>query len=244
MFNDKDSLVRVDMSEFMERHQTSQLLGAPAGYVGFGEGGKLTEKVRRKPHSLVLFDEIEKAHPDIFNILLQILEDGILTDSEGRSVNFKNTIIILTSNTGTAEFSDISNMGFGQKEQEISQKWASLKENSLKELKRQMKPELLNRLDNIIAFNVLGKNEIKKIASLELKKLKERLQTKNILLLYSSEVLNFLTKKSLAFDQGARFVRKNIQKFIETEIAKAILEEKIKDKKIQLKIENEKIIAI
>ena len=244
LFGNENSLIRIDMSEFMERHQTSQLLGAPAGYVGFGEGGKLTEKVRRKPHSLVLFDEIEKAHPDIFNILLQILEDGILTDSEGRSVNFKNTIIILTSNTGTAEFSDISNMGFGQKEQEISQKWASLKENSLKELKRQMKPELLNRLDNIIAFNVLGKNEIKKIASLELKKLKERLQTKNILLLYSSEVLNFLTKKSLAFDQGARFVRKNIRKFIETEIAKAILEEKIKDKKIQLKIENEKIIAI
>lgn len=244
LFGNENSLIRIDMSEFMERHQASQLLGAPAGYVGFGEGGKLTEKVRRKPHSLVLFDEIEKAHPDIFNILLQILEDGVLTDSEGRSVNFKNTIIILTSNTGTAEFSDISNLGFGQKEQEISQKWTGLKENSLRELKRQMKPELLNRLDNIIAFDTLGENEIKKIVNLELKKLKERLQSKNIILSYSSKVLDFLAKKSLAFDQGARFVRKNIQKFVETEIAKAILEEKIKDKKIQLKIENEKIIAI
>ncbi len=244
LFGNENSLIRIDMSEFMERHQASQLLGAPAGYVGFGEGGKLTEKVRRKPHSLILFDEIEKAHPDIFNILLQILEDGILTDSEGRSVNFKNTIIILTSNTGTAEFGDISNLGFGQKNQEIAQKWAGSKETSLKELKRQMKPELLNRLDNIIAFNALGKNEIKKITSLELRKLKERLGAKNISLSYSLEVLNFLAKKSMAFDQGARFVRKNIQKFVETEIARTILEEKIRDKKIQLKIENEKIIAL
>ncbi len=244
LFNSEKSLIRIDMSEFMERHQASQLLGAPAGYIGFGEGGKLTEKVRRQPHSLILFDEIEKAHPDIFNILLQILEDGVLADSEGRSVNFKNTIIILTSNTGTAEFSENSAIGFGKNTQEIAQKWEGLKENSLRELKRQMKPELLNRLDNIISFNALGKNEIKKIVQLELAKLKERLKNKSISLSYSPAVLHLLSQKSVAFDQGARFVRKNIQKFVETEIAKAILDEKIKDKKIQLKVENEKIIAI
>jgi ATP-dependent Clp protease ATP-binding subunit ClpC len=244
LFDSEKSLIRIDMSEFMEKHQVSRLLGAPAGYVGFGEGGKLTEQVRRKPHSLILFDEIEKAHPDIFNILLQILEDGALTDSEGRNINFKNTLIILTSNTGTAEFSNNSNLGFGRKNQEIAQKWEGLKENSLRELKKQMKPELLNRLDNIITFNALGKQEIEKIVHLELEKLKKRLAEKNILLSYSSKVANLLSEKSLSFDQGARFVRKNIQQFVETEIAKAILEEKIKDKKIQLKIENEKIIAI
>ncbi|MCK9378985.1 MAG: ATP-dependent Clp protease ATP-binding subunit [Candidatus Moranbacteria bacterium] len=244
LFDSEQSLIRIDMSEFMERHQASQLLGAPAGYVGFGEGGKLTEKVRRHPHSLILFDEIEKAHPDIFNILLQILEDGTLTDSEGRSINFKNTIIILTSNTGTAEFTNTSNLGFDRKNQGMKEKWEGLKENSLKELRRQMKPELLNRLDNIITFNALGKNEIKKIVCLELGVLKKRLQTKNISLSYTPEVLKLLSQKSVAFDQGARFVRKNIQKFVETEIAKAILDEKVKDKKIQLKVVDEKIIAI
>lgn len=242
-FESSDSFIRVDMSEFMERHNVSQLIGAPAGYVGFGEGGRLTEKVRRNPHSLVLFDEIEKAHPDIFNILLQILEDGILTDAEGRSVNFKNTIIILTSNIGTAEFTNSAKIGFASKSsgKEIGKQFSLIRNKALEELKKQIKPEFLNRLDNIVVFEALGKEELAAVARLELEKLNQRLHEQNITLTYSPNVAELIAEKSVAFDQGARLVRKNIQELIENKIARALLDGKIINNKISLRIKNERI---
>lgn len=242
-FENPQSLVRVDMSEFMERHNIAQLIGAPAGYVGYGEGGRLTEKVRRNPHSLILFDEIEKAHPDVFNILLQILEDGTLTDAEGRQVNFKNTIIILTSNMGTGEFTASAKIGFAAKASadKMQEQFGAIKNRVLAELKKQVKPEFLNRLDNIVVFNALGKKEIAAIAKLELAKLKKRLKEQGITFDYSAKVISLLAEKSLAFDQGARYARKNIQELVENKIAKMIVEGKVKNELINADVEEGKI---
>jgi ATP-dependent Clp protease ATP-binding subunit ClpC len=246
-FQNKNSVIRIDMSEFMERHNVSQLIGAPAGYVGYGEGGKLTEQVRRSPHSIILFDEIEKAHPDVFNILLQVLEDGILTDSEGRKVNFKNTIIILTSNLGTGEFTQASKIGFeeNEKSQEIKKQFASIKEKTLENLKKTIKPEILNRLDHIIVFDALGEKEIKKIIQLELKILKDRLKKQNVELKFNAKTIKLLTEKSLSIEQGARLIRKNIQNIIENEIAKKLLERDSQKEKFEINFDTqkEKIIA-
>ena len=172
-FDNPKALIRIDMSELMERHNVASLIGSPAGYIGYGEGGKLTEKVRRNPYSVILFDEIEKAHPDVFNILLQILEDGNLTDAEGLRVDFKNTIVILTSNIGTADFTNASKLGFEStdKNSAVSKKFNEIKDHTIKELEKRMRPELLNRLDHILVFNSLGEAEIKKITKKELKKL-------------------------------------------------------------------------
>lgn len=241
-FGSKRSLIRIDMSELMERHSVSALIGSPAGYIGYGEGGNLTEKVRRNPYSVVLFDEIEKAHPDVFNILLQILEDGILTDAEGTAVSFKNTIVILTSNLGTDEFTNASRVGFEtEKNLKIAEKFNEIKEQTLKELEKKMRPELINRLDSILVFNALGKKEIQKISELEIKKLKERLSGQNYLLSLDKKVASFITEKSLAFNQGARLVRKNIQELIENPVAEMIVYDKIKNEKITVKIEKDKI---
>lgn len=244
-FENPKALIRIDMSEFMERHSVSQMIGAPAGYVGYGEGGKLTEKIRRQPYSIVLFDEIEKAHPDVFNILLQILEDGILTDAEGRQVSFRNAVIILTSNLGTAEFTSAAKIGFKTKlgNQKLSVEFNSIKESVLAELKKQVKPEIINRLDNIIIFNALGEKEIKKITELELAKLQKRLRGKNIKLTYTRQAIKFIAQKSAAFDQGARLVRKNVQDFVENKIAEIIMEEKIKNGAIVLDAKNGIITA-
>lgn len=245
LFENPQSLARVDMSEFAERHSVAQLIGSPAGYVGYGEGGKLTEKIRRQPYSLVLFDEIEKAHPDVFNILLQILEDGILTDAEGRQVNFKNTFIILTSNLGTAEFTSAGRIGFasdhGQKN--LSPQFNAIKNKVLDKLKKQIKPELLNRLDDIIVFNALGKGEIKKIVRLEIKNLKKRLAQQKLKLEYTAKVTDLLAQKSLDFSHGARNIRKNIRELAENKIATALIENKIKNGKIKLDVKNGKIIV-
>ncbi|HDH07712.1 MAG TPA: ATP-dependent Clp protease ATP-binding subunit, partial [Candidatus Moranbacteria bacterium] len=242
-FENPDSLIRIDMSEFMERHSVAQMIGAPAGYVGYGEGGKLTEKVRRNPYSLVLFDEIEKAHPDVFNILLQILEDGCLTDAEGRQINFKNTLIILTSNMGTAKFTDSAKIGFESKssDKEIHNQFDAIKNKVLEDLKKQIKPEFLNRLDNIVVFNALGAKEIRKIVRLELNKLKKRLKDHGLILSCPAKVMNLISKKSVAFDQGARLVRKNVQEMIENEIAKMVVDKETKNNKIGLDIKREKI---
>ncbi len=242
-FENPKSFIRIDMSEFMERHNVAQMIGAPAGYVGYGEGGKLTEKVRRNPYSLILFDEIEKAHPDVFNILLQILEDGSLTDAEGRQINFKNTIIILTSNMGTIEFTDSAKIGFESKSsgEKIHDQFDTIKNKVLEDLKKQVKPEFLNRLDNIVVFNALGIKEIRKIARLELDKLKGRLKDQDLILSYSAKVMDLISKKSVAFDQGARLVRKNVQEIVENKIAKMVVDKKIKNNKISLDIKGEKI---
>ena len=240
-FGSTQNLVRIDMSEFMEKHNVSRLVGAPAGYVGYEEGGKLTEKIRHQPYSIVLFDEIEKAHPDVFNILLQILEDGTLTDAEGKEINFKNTIIILTSNLGTSEFTSSAQIGFhsGKKS---NPKFEEIRSKVIEELKKQMKPEIINRLDNIIVFNPLLEKQLSQISKLELEKFKKRLKLQGINFSYSKKVINFVAQKSLAFDQGARLVRRNIQEFVEDKVARAIVEEKIKNNEIGLDVEGEEIV--
>lgn len=243
-FGSKESLIRIDMSELMEHHSVSSLIGSPAGYVGYGEGGNLTEKVRRNPYSVVLFDEIEKAHPDISNILLQILEDGILTDAQGLRVSFKNTVIILTSNIGTDELFS-SRLGFG-----ASQNYPSLetengfKESAFSQLEKKMKPELLNRLDHVIVFNALAKDEIAQITELEMDKLRQRIFTSGIALSWNEPVIDFLAGKSLALNQGARLVRKNIQEYVENPLAEIIMQDRRKKtEKIALILKNDSIVV-
>jgi ATP-dependent Clp protease ATP-binding subunit ClpC len=239
----KKSFVRVDMSELMERHSVASLIGSPAGYVGFGEGGNLTEKIRRNPYCVVLFDEIEKAHPDVFNILLQILEDGILTDAEGTAVSFKNTIIIMTSNIGTDEFTSAAQVGFESEKSATSriEKFNTIKDQVLKELEKKLRPELLNRLDYTLVFNALGRKEIKKIAGLEMQKLAKRLLKKGIMLAFKKEIPAFIGEKSLAVNQGGRLVRKNIQELVENPIAELIVYGKVANEKITVEIEKGEI---
>ncbi len=241
-FADANSLIRIDMSEFMERHNVASLIGSPAGYVGYGEGGRLTEQVRRNPYSVILFDEIEKAHPDTFNILLQILEDGILTDAEGLKVDFKNTLIILTTNIGTHYFTEASRIGFEDGlSQDVLEKLASIKEDSLKELKKEIKPEILNRLDYVLAFNPLQKKDLKKITALEIKKLEQTLKKQQITLITSPALINFIAQKSFALNQGARLIRKNIRELLENPIANLLVYDQVKDKKIKATIKNNRI---
>jgi ATP-dependent Clp protease ATP-binding subunit ClpC len=245
IFGTPESLVRIDMSEFMERHNLSRLTGAPAGYIGYEEGGKLTEKIRHNPFSVVLFDEIEKAHPDVFNILLQILEDGTLTDAEGRKINFRNTIIILTSNIGTHDFTASAKLGFdSDKEIKNNPEFQELQNKVLEELRREIKPEILNRLDHIVVFEPLGKVAIEKIVRLELDKLKKRLRKQGLDLKFGKELSSFIAKKSLIFSEGARLIRKNIQELVENQIAEAIVERKVKNNKLSLNIKKDKITVI
>jgi ATP-dependent Clp protease ATP-binding subunit ClpC len=242
-FGDKNSLIRIDMSELMERHNVSSLIGSPAGYIGYGEGGRLTEKVRRNPHSVILFDEIEKAHPDVFNILLQILEDGILTDAEGTRVDFKNSIIILTSNIGTSDFTNASRIGFGseEKKKELHEKFNRIKDNALAELEKKIRPELLNRLDHILVFDSLGEKEIQKITRNEIAKLVKRIEKQNIKVTVSKESVAFIARKSLAFNQGARLIRKNIQELMENPIAEKIIYNKVVGDKISIGVKDGKV---
>ena len=245
-FDNPKALIRIDMSELMERHNVASLIGSPAGYIGYGEGGKLTEKVRRNPYSVILFDEIEKAHPDVFNILLQILEDGNLTDAEGLRVDFKNTIVILTSNIGTADFTNASKLGFEStdKNSAVSKKFNEIKDHTIKELEKRMRPELLNRLDHILVFNSLGEAEIKKITKKELKKLADRLAKQKISLAFNAAAINFIAKKSLAWNQGARLIRKNIQELLENPISEIIIYNRVKNGKISANVKNNSIKLI
>lgn len=243
-FGDNQSLIKIDMSEFGEKHNVSRLIGAPAGYIGYGEGGKLTEKIRRQPYSLILFDEIEKAHPDVFNILLQILEDGVLTDSEGRKANFKNTIIILTSNIGTKEFTRASSIGFnsGEEKNRLDKKFNHIKQKVLEELKEKIKPEILNRLDEIIVFDSLDQKDIEKIIVIELKKLTRRLKEKNINFKYSKNLLKLLLEKSISLEKGARHIKKIIRDLIENEVAAKIAYHQVKNNSLSIDAKNNKII--
>ena len=216
-FGEEKALIRLDMSEFMERHSVAQILGAPAGYVGYGEGGKLTEQIRRRPYAVVLFDEIEKAHPDVFNILLQILDEGMLTDAEGRRVSFRNTLIILTSNIGTAAFTQSARIGFEKNlnRSGFQEQFDTIKRQVLGDLKKEMRPELLARLDHILVFNALSEEAILSITDLEMKRLIKRLKSQGLTLKAPKSVIRFIAKKSFAPEQGARLVRKNIQDLAE-----------------------------
>lgn len=231
MFGDENAMLRLDMSEYMEKHTVSKLTGSPPGYVGFEEGGQLTEKVRRKPYSVVLFDEIEKAHPDVFNMLLQILEDGRLTDSQGRTVDFKNTIIIMTSNVGARLITEKqSSLGFNSENEnaEESEK-KDIKELVTGELRKVFRPEFLNRVDDIIVFNKLNKDEIKQIAVKMLKTLENRLDKMNIKISFTDNAISEIADKGFDENYGARPLRRAIQNEIEDPLSEQMLEGKVKD---------------
>ena len=231
MFGDENAMLRLDMSEYMEKHTVSKLIGSPPGYVGYEEGGQLTEKVRRKPYSVVLFDEIEKAHPDVFNMLLQILEDGRLTDSQGRTVDFKNTIIIMTSNVGARLITEKqSSLGFNSENEnaEESEK-KDIKELVTGELRKVFRPEFLNRVDDIIVFNKLNKDEIKQIAVKMLKTLENRLDKMNIKISFTDNAVSKIADKGFDENYGARPLRRAIQNEIEDPLSEQMLEGKVKD---------------
>ena len=227
MFGDENAMLRLDMSEYMEKHTVSKLIGSPPGYVGFDEGGQLTEKVRRKPYSVVLFDEIEKAHPDVFNMLLQILEDGRLTDSQGRTVDFKNTVIIMTSNVGARMITDKQkSLGFAQEEK--AQKQEDIRSLVMGELKKVFRPEFLNRVDDIIVFNKLTQDEIKQIAGKMLETLSKRLAAMDITITFTDAAINAIADKGFDDSYGARPLRRAIQSEIEDVLSEKLLDGEIK----------------
>ncbi len=223
LFGDEDAMVRIDMSEYMERHSVSRLVGAPPGYIGYEEAGQLTEKVRRKPYSVVLFDEIEKAHPEVFNVLLQVLEDGRLTDSKGRTVDFRNTVVIMTSNVGAQQIQRESSIGFRITESE-EDSYQAMKEKVMEELKRTFRPEFLNRIDEIIVFHALNRRHISEIIDIMLRELKQQLEEKRITLEISDAAKELVADSGYDPDFGARPLRRAIQKMIENPLAELILQ--------------------
>ncbi len=227
LFGHEDALIRLDMSEYMEKFNVSRLVGAPPGYVGYEEGGQLTEKVRRKPYSCVLFDEIEKAHPDVFNILLQILEDGQLTDSLGRKVNFKNTVIIMTSNIATAEIKRAQGIGFHSEEETLS--YEKMRDKLLTEVKRVFRPEFLNRVDEIIVFRQLGRKEMEKIVEIQVSDIRERLAEKRLDILLTEQALELLVEQGFDPEYGARPIKRTIRRLIEDPLAEEILKGRFKE---------------
>ncbi len=235
LFNSEDALIRVDMSEYMEKHTVSKLIGAPPGYVGYDEGGQLTEKVRRKPYSVILLDEIEKAHPDVFNMLLQILEDGRLTDNQGKTVSFENTVIIMTSNAGTNFKS--SGIGFSQNESD------KLEESVKDALKEHFRPEFLNRIDEVIIFNSLSKNELKQIVDIMIKEVIEDAKEKNITISITDSLKDYILEVGYDEKYGARPLRRAIQKHIEDKIAEEYLKGNIKsNSSIVLDLEDKEVV--
>ena len=223
IFGSEDNMIRVDMSEFMEKHSTAKLIGSPPGYVGYDDGGHLSELVRKKPYSVILFDEIEKAHPDVFNIMLQILDDGRLTDAKGRHVNFKNTVIIMTSNVGASMITTQGRLGFSTAESEKKDKYEKLKDTVNEELKKAFRPEFLNRIDDIIVFSHLSKEEIRQIVDLMMKDLFKRLSERELSIEVTDEVKDYLAKDGYNEAYGARPLRRLIQKKIEDQLAEEIL---------------------
>ncbi len=223
VFGSEDNMIRVDMSEFMEKHSTAKLIGSPPGYVGYDDGGHLTELVRKKPYSVILFDEIEKAHPDVFNIMLQILDDGRLTDAKGRHINFKNTIIIMTSNVGASMITTTSRLGFSTSDDESKDKYEKLKETVSEEMKKAFRPEFLNRIDETIVFAHLSQEEIRQIVDLMLKDLFKRLAERELSVEVTDEVKDHLAKNGYSEAYGARPLRRLIQRKIEDMLAEEIL---------------------
>ncbi len=243
MFGNENAIIRVDMSEYMEKHSVSKMIGSPPGYVGFEEGGQLSEQVRKNPYSVILFDEIEKAHPDVFNVLLQVLDDGRITDSQGRTVDFKNTIIIMTSNAGAQRIVDPKKLGFSNVENAESEH-KNMKNNVMEEVKRMFKPEFLNRIDDIIVFRALSKEDVKGIAALMLKELKNRLAKQmDITLTYGDTVKNFIFEKGYDKKYGARPLKRAIQNNIEDSLAEEILSGKIQaSDKVSMTVVDGKVV--
>ena len=235
LFDNENSMIRLDMSEYMEAHSVSKLIGSPPGYIGYDNGGQLTEKVRRKPYSVILFDEIEKAHPDVMNLLLQILEDGRLTDSQGREVNFKNTIIIMTSNLGARYITDKKSLGFGNMENE--KEYENIKKEVIKELKKELRPEFINRIDEIIVFHKLSEEDIKQITNIMLKQVEERLKNQKYIVEIDDGVVKAILEQGYDNNFGARPLRRTIQNLVEDRISEEILSGNLKkNKKWILKI--------
>ena len=235
MFDGVDPLIRLDMTEYMEKHSVSRIVGSPPGYVGYDEAGQLTEKVRRKPYSVILFDEIEKAHPDVMNILLQILDEGRITDAQGRNVNFENTVIVMTSNAGSSD--KTSGLGFNKSENEIS------KEKAMKALNEFLRPEFIGRVDEIVVFGGLTVENFRSIAALMLDEMKEPLMGKNIVLSYDEKALEEIATKSHGGKFGARDIRNFIRKNIEDKVADIIVNDGATVSKITISA-NEKGIKV
>ncbi|NLL49944.1 MAG: ATP-dependent Clp protease ATP-binding subunit [Eubacteriaceae bacterium] len=245
MFGDESLIVRIDMSEYMEKHAVSRLIGSPPGYVGYDEGGQLTEQVRRKPYSVILMDEIEKAHPDVLNVLLQIMEDGRLTDGKGKTVDFRNTIIIMTSNIGAHMIKKSSVLGFGSAENESESEYNKMKETVMEQLRKEMRPEFLNRLDDIIVFHKLGEKDIDNIIEILLNQLSSRLKEVEIDVVFSDEVKKLIAAKGTNLEYGARPLRRTIQNYIEDKLSEAILENKVnKKEKITVDVKEDEVIFV
>ena len=245
LFGNEDAMIRIDMSEYMEGHSVSKLIGSPPGYVGFDEGGQLTEKIRRKPYSVILFDEIEKAHPDVMNMLLQILDDGRLTDAQGRTVNFKNTVIIMTSNIGARLITDKTTLGFSAKDKkdESQKEYETIKKDVMGELKKQFRPEFINRIDEIIVFHKLNDEDIKQIIDIMLNQVTKRMEAKDIELEIDNSVKELIAKKGVDTNYGARPLKRAIQNILEDKIAEEILDGNIKpNKKAVIKAEDDEIV--
>ena len=223
LFGDEEAMIRIDMSEYMERHTVSRLVGSPPGYVGYEEGGQLTEKVRRKPYSVILLDEIEKAHPDVFNILLQILEDGRLTDSKGRTVNFRNTVVVMTSNVGAHTIRKQKTIGFTSSEDVAASEYEKMKENIMEDLKRTFRPEFLNRIDEIIVFHALDEGDLRKIVRLMLDNVAKRLEKQEIYLEVTDAAQEYMMQEGFDPMYGARPLRRVIQRMIEDNLSEEIL---------------------
>ena len=240
MFNDENLMTRIDMSEYQERHSVSRLIGAPPGYVGYDEGGQLTEAVRRKPYSVVLLDEIEKAHPDVFNILLQVLDDGRLTDNKGRVVNFKNTIIIMTSNIGSHLIQERLENSENKDQEKMLE---GLRKELMELLRKTIRPEFLNRIDELIMFTPLSHEEIKGIVKLQINRLSDRLVSKNIDLEVTDEAVEWISKAGFDPQFGARPIKRIIQRDIINNLSKAILSGTVfKDRKVLIDCKDNQII--
>ncbi|MCX5703781.1 MAG: ATP-dependent Clp protease ATP-binding subunit, partial [Candidatus Omnitrophica bacterium] len=241
MFGDEDALLQLDMSEYMEKFNVSRLIGAPPGYVGYEEGGQLTERVRRRPYAVILLDEIEKAHPDVFNLLLQVFEDGRLTDSFGRKVYFRNTIIIMTSNVGAELIRKTGSLGFKTQKEEVT--YQEMKDKLLEEVKRTFKPEFLNRIDDIIVFRQLVKEDLQRIIEIEIGYVADRLKEQNISLEIAQEAKDFLIEKGFDPVFGARPLKRTIQRFLEDPLSSDIISKKFKDgSKVKVTRKNEELI--
>jgi ATP-dependent Clp protease ATP-binding subunit ClpC len=226
MFGDRDALIQIDMSEYMEKFTASRLIGSPPGYVGYEEGGQLSEAVRRRPYSVVLFDEIEKAHPDVMHLLLQILEEGKITDSLGRKIDFRNTIIIMTSNVGAELLKKQTTLGFGAPRE--GHDYDSMREKILDETKRVFKPEFLNRLDEITVFHSLEKSHLLQIVDLEVEKVKVRLKAKEVEIVLDSAAHEFVIEKGYDPNYGARPMRRAVERYLEDPLAEEILRGNVK----------------
>ena len=255
LFGDENAMIRIDMSEYMEPHSVAKLIGAPPGYVGFDEGGQLTEKIRRKPYSVILFDEIEKAHPDVLNMLLQILDDGRITDSQGRTVNFKNTVIIMTSNLGARLITDKKHLGFSSNglaenkdnsdEKTMQKEYEETKKEVMAELKKELRPEFINRIDEIIVFHKLGDIEIEKIIDIMLKEVENRLKEQKYDVEFGPEVKKLIAEKGIDQNFGARPLRRTIQNLVEDSLAEEILDGKLtKGKATKFTVKNGKIVQM